>query len=219
MKITTTVSGVVLTLALTAQIAIGATHTQSKKAGSSEAVQGPAPTLEVMGLTIGSAISDIPECPMLSSTVIDGTTWANNNRKPCREPATFGKTVRDKDYVYHLDLPGTFDPETKVFLTSLDDQVQAVIIDTQGVKDQDSVFQILKQKYGKPLQFNSVSNQTMAGVTYSSIHAIWVFSDLNIVFAGTSSRIDNGEAIIETPVMARYLADVKKKAESSGTQF
>lgn len=80
----------------------------------------------------------------------------------------------------------------------LNEILEGVWFDTNGLAAQREVFELLKSKYGSPSQMNEVEVKNLMGATFSSVHALWDFDNINVTFEGVTTDFKTGRVSVFT---------------------
>jgi hypothetical protein len=87
----------------------------------------------------------------------------------------------------------------RIGVVLLDGRVGALVVSTAGLHTQQQVYDTLVAKYGEPSQKSLLPVQNALGAKFESIVATWDRGEnLQVLFRGTSGRIDSGEILIGT---------------------
>lgn len=95
-------------------------------------------------------------------------------------------------------------------------KIEGVILLTTGYVDQQSLYDSLVEKYGKPTSTGHLSLQNRMGASFDSIDAIWQFPDLKVTFSGMANKIDTGVIVARTG--AGQAADVARTAHEKAAE-
>lgn len=88
---------------------------------------------------------------------------------------------------------------------------------TFGIHTQNSTFDALKEKYGKPTKLTKIKMQNSAGATFDVIFAEWKNKTVHVSFKGVDEQIDLGSVDISTPELLnlRQIKDLELKAQKT----
>jgi len=187
------------TLALTVLLALTASiaPAQSKQADAT-----------VFGFRLGERLS-IPECARLTKKSI---IYAENDNSPCFErilspleklhpPLSANETIT-------IFFPIGQDPSMisgRTILGQLvEGNLESIGFSTRGIENQDEILASLVAKYGDAGTLTEEEKQNAFGATFDSHLAIWSFSNLSVIFQGTTDRVDAGAVNIDTPKGAAF---------------
>jgi hypothetical protein len=163
--------------------------------------KGPAPTMEVTGVVLGAPLS-MPECNATGSgrlrryvSPYSGTPQV----RPCykareslleRPGSPIGPEPEEIDLLLSNLPRGVQFDRTKA--TVIDGEIHALQFITTGISSQDSLFALLTEKYGEPVDVSRNTVTTRVGVDYQAIYAMWKYEDLLVTFVGVAGSIDRG---------------------------
>jgi hypothetical protein len=89
----------------------------------------------------------------------------------------------------------------------------SVEVMTDGVSGMDQAFQKLTAKYGKPRVMKTSVAKNVLGASFKVIDAKWTNKYVSVWLKGTTSRLDNGEIIIDSPAGLALKKSWASKAE------
>jgi hypothetical protein len=167
--------------------------------------QNQAPSMTVFGLELGAPFT-VPECSLLKLGRKD-YIYAENDKTVCYElNFVHSKTdPRSTMPVTDGSVKLRFPLDQAVIGTSMSagivkGNLEAIDIGTLGISDQDVILNVLEKKYGTPPSLTAGSVQNAMGAQFSTILAVWHFSepDLTIVYKSVDQRIDRGSISIQT---------------------
>jgi hypothetical protein len=81
----------------------------------------------------------------------------------------------------------------------MDGKLEGIGFNTLGVTDADDVLQKLTEKYGTPSSSRRYEVQNRLGAKFTTVQAVWNFSNLVVIFDGVASSLDSGLVTIDTP--------------------
>lgn len=177
---------------------------------------GPAPTMAVMGLDLGSTLT-ISECPykkQLRRLAYESEYSSTNTLRPCFQ-------VREG----YLDNPGqpitTGTRKVRILLgdaaprgvdwsriegTVIEGKLEALFVPTSGASSQEELLAQLLQKYGRPFDLTRETVQTRMGASYEAAYATWKFDNLLVIFTGMAGSISNGAITFATAAGDAHIA-------------
>jgi len=171
------------------------------------------------GLQIGGALS-LPECERIRVSKNNfayrpiAQSWCYERMERGDTPLTNGTIeikfpLKDRPQIVSgLSLIGTV----------MDGRLEGIGFNTLGVSNADDVLQKLTEKYGKPTSSEPYEVQNGFGAKFTSVRALWSFSNLVVIFKGVSSNLDSGLVIIETPKCNAW-REQKLKELTNGRQL
>lgn len=80
----------------------------------------------------------------------------------------------------------------------LNENLEGVWFDTNGLSAQKEIFEVLKSKYGNPTKFEETEVKNMMGAAFSSMHARWTFDNISVEFHGVTSDFGTGKVSVFT---------------------
>jgi hypothetical protein len=179
-------------------------------ASSSALASGPAPTLDVMGLTMGAKLS-IAECAakkQMGRLAYESEYSSSKNMvRPCYQVRagytdTPGASIASGVVKVRL-LLGDAVPKgitwNRIDAVLIDGELHHLRVPTTGISSQEDLLQQLTDKYATPLDITRETLQTRAGASFEAAYATWKFDDLMVVFIGMAGSIDNGGISFATP--------------------
>lgn len=86
----------------------------------------------------------------------------------------------------------------EVWASVMDGNVESITAVTDGWKSQDTLFNLLSEKYGEPESKVVTPMQSALGVQVDGIHAVWVLHNFRVVFSGISEQIHKGSIGVYT---------------------
>ncbi len=93
----------------------------------------------------------------------------------------------------------------------IDGNFEGVLIITSGLKSQDELLTMLREKYGDPSDFQEEKKETAGGGVFESHLAIWRFDNFVVTFGGTADRTDSGFIAIETKKQQEFVRAWREK--------
>ena len=96
----------------------------------------------------------------------------------------------------------------------IDDNVENIVIVTNGFSVQDEVLNALISKYGSPKTLDKIPVQNVFNAQYLNYRALWTFPDLTVVFDGTHQDINWGRVEVFSPKYDKFMKEweIKSKA-------
>lgn len=101
-----------------------------------------------------------------------------------------------------------------VYVTEIDNKIEKIQVLTNGYQDQEKVFKVLVEKYGKPSNYWTSKSSNAFGRVVDSMQAIWSFGDIEVIFVGISNRIDKGGIGFTTKKFREYEAQQQLSKKS-----
>jgi hypothetical protein len=102
-----------------------------------------------------------------------------------------------------------------LYAVVLDGILEGVYFNTKGTMNRDIVLWTLTKIYGKPTGLKVTPAQTMGGLKFDKIIALWSFRDLEVIYDSCTGSIDKGEVSIMTDKATKY----HEKAEAHFQKF
>lgn len=160
------------------------------------AAASPAPSVSLYGLSLGAPLS-LKECES------QGTAMCYQ-----RLPGTLADTIlppkpgefRSLRVFYATGALPRIADTNWLLVKVADGIIQEIAIGTKGVEAQQSAFDQLTEKFGKPGLFKPSQVQNAFGAKYDSIYAEWQNAGGVVKFFGTIQRIDGGLIVALTPL-------------------
>lgn len=163
--------------------------------------------ITVFGLEFGKPLP-LPKCP-ISQTL--GSVNIFSQSFVCVDEGSWGTSI-----VFPYDKMPSIGKSPSIRATIKNGVLAGLTIYTFGASTQDSVFDSLQDKFGKPTTTSKEMNQNAYGAQFSGINALWKNSDINVEFWGVFRKVDTGVVWIETPeVRAERIAEIMKPKGTS----
>ena len=163
------------------------------------------PDMSLLGIKIGEPLS-LPDC---------NRHELRNTKQMCAftdEPTQKAWGSSDIAIFVPSDNTHNFMRYGSLGVSILNGNVESVAFSTNGASVQDEVFQMLKEKYGRPTHFRKIPVQNAFGAKYVSYEAEWVFPDLRVTFSGISSDINWGVVEASTRKFEKIMKDWKDQS-------
>lgn len=168
---------------------------------------------DFMGLNFGEEFN-MPECERIESShsVIYKADFQQSTR-PCwilgndrRNPAE-SRTFRVGFIAAKNDSPrGVTDAEVIV----MDGRIQGVLAFTTGIRDQDSIYALLLEKFGNPNKSTNGTAQNRFGAELNQRMATWELPRFTVSFLGIGVSMNRGAISALTPTGRAYEDEDKK---------
>lgn len=170
----------------------------------------------VFGLALGAAL-DLPECA--SESAGGHRFYVPANDAVCFEhddADDWSKPVVSERISIHFPADQTprLSSLQTVSCVVIDGNLQGISFSTRGISDQDFIQASLRKKYGQPSRVAQIKKQNLMGASFSSVVAVWKFSNLTVTFHGTTDSFDDGLVVIDTPSGAEFRAAQTKSSRA-----
>jgi hypothetical protein len=161
-----------------------------------------APDTKVFGLQIGAELN-LPECERTRLSK-NSFIYRYNDRLWCYQRLDKGKDGTPVvNETIEIKFPFGDRPQIVSGLSLIgqvmDGKLEGIGFNTLGLTNADDVLQKLTEKYGKPSSSAPYEVQNRMGAKFTSVLAVWNFSNLVVAFNGVSSSLDSGLVTIDTP--------------------
>lgn len=166
-------------------LALTCAFSQEPKAPSS----GAAPDTKVFGLQIGAELS-LPECEQIK--IGKAFTYSESQQHWCYERINgTGMPLPNEAIVIKFPLNEWPRIVSGLSLVGqlIDGRLEGIGFNTFGLRDAADVLQKLTDKYGSPSSSERYEVQNRLGAKFTTVRAIWNFSNLVVAFSGVSDTL------------------------------
>jgi hypothetical protein len=175
-----------------------------------------APDTKVFGLQIGAELT-LPECERIK--IGSAFTYSESQQRWCYERIDRNGMLSLNEAIL-IKFPLNEWPRIVNGLSLvgqlIDGRLEGVGFNTFGLKAAPDVLQKLTEKYGSPSDSERYEVQNRLGAKFTTVRAIWNFSNLVVVFRGLSDSLDTGLVNIDTPRCKAAREQKLKELTNSG---
>ena len=120
----------------------------------------------------------------------------------------------------NVEYPFDKQPQLATYVSAqvVDGRVQGVTFSTHGVRTQELVLSSLEQRFGKPTNLITTTEQNGFGAKFEVIRASWAMpNDITVTFQGAASRFDAGLVSILTSAARAQQEQKNRQLLGAGT--
>jgi hypothetical protein len=174
----------------------------------------------VFGNHLGEKFS-VPECARLK--LGKSYVYKESDTVPCFErvlirgelPREINPVLNDTVMIlFPLNQSPKIISGRKITALVIDSNLEGVGFSTLGLQTQDQTLEALRDKYGDPTSITELKKQNAFGASFDSHFAVWTFTNITVVFHGTTDRVDSGLVTADTKKGADFRSEASKKSQS-----